>query len=62
MNDLQQDKLLRINIVAKRLNIPIRTVYHLIATGELPAIRITARNIRVRASEVDNFLEKKSRF
>lgn len=43
--------------VAERLRVSTMTVYRLIRSGELPAVRV-GRNYRVRAEELDRYLEQ----
>lgn len=42
--------------VAEELNIPRTRAYELIARGELPAVRIGERSIRVNRQELERFL------
>lgn len=42
--------------VADRLNASKRTVQRLIVRGELPAIKLNARSIRVAEADLDAFL------
>ena len=42
--------------VAKELRIPRTRAYELIARGELPAVRIGQRSIRVNRDELNRFL------
>jgi excisionase family DNA binding protein len=42
--------------LAKELNIPRSRAYELIAAGELPAVRIGERSIRVNRHELEKFL------
>jgi len=51
--------LLRVETVAELLKISRGRAYAMAASGELPAIRI-GRSIRVRASELAAWLEKRS--
>ncbi len=41
---------------AKELQIPRTRAYELIARGELPAVRLGERSIRVNRSELERFL------
>ena len=55
-------KLLSANIVAKRLNISLRTVYRLISAGEIKAVNVGAGTIpqwRVPENVVNAFLDKR---
>jgi excisionase family DNA binding protein len=42
--------------VAEELHIPRTRTYELIARGELPAVRIGERSIRVNRNELERFL------
>ena len=42
--------------VAEELHIPRTRCYDLIASGELPAVRIGERSIRVNRAELERFL------
>lgn len=42
--------------VADQLRVSTMTIYRLIRSGELPAVRV-GRNYRVRASDLDAYLE-----
>lgn len=43
--------------VASRLRVSTMTVYRLIRSGELPAVRV-GRNYRVRAADLGDYLEQ----
>lgn len=47
--------------VAAWLKIPLTRCYDLINCGELPAVRIGERSIRVNRKEVENFLVENRR-
>ena len=47
--------------VARELRIPRTRAYMLIANGELPAVRIGERSIRVHRGELERFLLKTRR-
>jgi excisionase family DNA binding protein len=47
---------LKVPEVAEELNIPRSRAYELVATGELPAIRIGERSIRINRAELERFL------
>lgn len=49
--------MLRVNVVADRLNVTEAYVRQLIRTGKLEAVRISVRGYRVRSSSLDAFLE-----
>jgi excisionase family DNA binding protein len=45
--------------VAARLSVDVKRVYHLVRSGELPAIKIGGRGVwRVDRAKLDTFLEK----
>jgi excisionase family DNA binding protein len=46
---------------AEELRIPRTRAYELIAAGELPAVRIGERSIRVNCRELERFLLEKRR-
>ena len=47
--------------VAQELHIPRTRAYELIARGDLPAVRIGVRSIRVNRGELERFLLEKRR-
>lgn len=51
------EELLTVAEVAEMLRVSTMTVYRLIRTGELPAVRV-GRNYRVRRAELDSYLEQ----
>ena len=51
------DRLLTAGEVADQLRVSTMTIYRLIRRGELPAVRV-GRNYRVRASDLDRYLEE----
>lgn len=52
------DGLLTVAEVAGLLRVSTMTVYRLIRTGELPAVRV-GRNYRVRRNDLDMYLREK---
>lgn len=48
--------LIRINVAAKMLTVSVRTVQRWIATGRLPAVRLSPKSVRVRRSDVENLI------
>lgn len=50
------DKMLLVSMVATRLNCDTRTVYKIIKRGELPAIRVGQRGLRVLESALCTYL------
>ncbi len=60
--DRLKDRLLNVEQVRIILNCSRRHVYNLIEDGDLPGFKIGGRGgIRVRASKLDAFLEKRER-
>jgi excisionase family DNA binding protein len=53
------DRLLTVAEVAATMRVSNMTVYRLIKTGELPALRV-GKNYRIRESDVDAYLENRS--
>lgn len=51
-------RLLRIRTVAERLSITPRAVYHLIAEGKLPGVRVTERALRVKEQDLEEYLAR----
>lgn len=51
------DELLTVAEVADLLRVSAMTVYRLIRSGELPAVRV-GRNYRVRRRDLDSYLEQ----
>jgi excisionase family DNA binding protein len=52
---------LKVPEVAEELGIPRTRAYELIQRGELPAVRIGERSIRVNRTELDRFLLEQCR-
>jgi excisionase family DNA binding protein len=50
------DEWMRVPDVARELKIPRSHAYALVARGDLPAVRVGARSIRVLRSELRRFL------
>jgi excisionase family DNA binding protein len=50
------DRLLTVGEVAATMRVSNMTVYRLIKSGELPAIRV-GKNYRIRESDVDRYLD-----
>lgn len=62
MNDIMtnlQDYRLHVHSVASKLGCSTRTVYRLIETGELKAIRKTPRNTRISESSFVEYANKR---
>ena len=53
------DRLLTVAEVAATMRVSNMTVYRLIKSGELPALRV-GKNYRVRESDVDRYLSARS--
>ena len=53
------DRLLTVGEVAGIMRVSNMTVYRLIKSGELPALRV-GKNYRVRESDVDRYLSERS--
>ncbi|MDP9474949.1 MAG: helix-turn-helix domain-containing protein [Actinomycetota bacterium] len=52
---------LRVPDAAKYFSVPRSRMYSLIQAGELPAVRISQRSIRVNRKEVEEFLTENRR-
>ncbi len=46
--------------VASRLRVSKMTIYRLVETGELAHVPIRSRNIRIRASAIEDYLNRAS--
>lgn len=55
MTNNTSEKFLKMADIAERLNVSRSTVYRLIKSGELPAIRI-GKNFRVRPSDLEVYI------
>ena len=53
------DRLLTVGEVAGTMRVSNMTVYRLIKSGQLPAIRV-GKNFRIRESDVDKYLSERS--
>ena len=56
---LEGDLLLTVREVAGTMRVSTMTVYRLIKSGQLPAIRV-GKNYRIRESDVDTYLSERS--
>ena len=56
MEDTERDDWLTVPQIALELKIPRTRAYELIQRGELPAVRIGERSIRVNRQELERFL------
>ena len=61
METIGQESWLTVPQVAEELQIPRTRAYELIAKGELPAVRVGERSIRVNRQELERFLLEKRR-
>jgi excisionase family DNA binding protein len=52
------DRLLTVGEVAATMRVSNMTVYRLIKSGQLPAIRV-GKNYRIRESDMDRYLEQR---
>ena len=52
---------MRVPVAAAYFSVPRSRMYDLIQRGELPAVRIGERSIRVNRKEVERFLAEKRR-
>ncbi len=52
------EKLLKAGEVAKMLEISLSLVYRLMRTGEIPAIRMSSHTVRVRASDLEAYIDR----
>jgi excisionase family DNA binding protein len=53
------DRLLTVSEVAQTMRVSNMTVYRLIKSGDLPALRV-GKNFRIRESDVDKYLAQRS--
>lgn len=56
----ESDALMVVAEVAKYLRLPESTTYRLIKAGDLPAIVLSPRRIRVRRADLDQWLVERS--
>lgn len=59
MSENTNPLLLSVPAVARELSMSRRTVYRLIETGELPAIRLTAGTTRIAYADLLAFIEQR---
>ena len=52
------DELLKPKQVANELQLNIETIYRYIRSQQLPVVRLSAREFRIRRSELDRFLQE----
>ena len=53
------DELLRPQQVADELQLNIETIYRYIRTGQLPVVRLSAREFRIWRSKLNEFLRER---
>jgi excisionase family DNA binding protein len=56
MQTTEQSSWLTVPEVARELRLPRSRAYELVAKGDLPAVRIGERSIRVNRAELERFL------
>jgi excisionase family DNA binding protein len=56
------DQWLKVPEVAELLRLPRTRTYELIQRGELPAVRVGERSIRIHRGELERFLLEERRF
>jgi len=56
---LTDEELLKPEQVAQKLQLDIRTVYRYIRDDKLRVVRLSAREFRIRRSELDKFLRQR---
>jgi len=52
------DRLLNVGEVAELLGLSKGTIYHLVSQRRLPCVRLSARCLRFRESEIQDFIKK----
>jgi excisionase family DNA binding protein len=53
---VSRDRLMDVNEVAEFLGLAVGTVYHLVSQKRLPCVRLSARCLRFRQSDLDNLI------
>jgi len=51
--------MLTVQETARLLNVSVHTVYRLIESGELSAVKVSPRKTMIKAEEIDRFVNKK---
>jgi excisionase family DNA binding protein len=59
-DDKEIDGLIDVHQAANFLSLVPGTVYHLVSQGRLPCVRLSARCLRFRKSELDKFIRQRS--
>jgi len=54
----REERLLRVNVAARRLELSRRQVYRLIEAGELPAVRLSPRGLRIPEGALEKYLQR----
>lgn len=57
---MTEDKLLTVDEVAQLLRLAPGTIYHLVFARRLPCVRLSARCLRFRESEIWRYIERLS--
>jgi excisionase family DNA binding protein len=52
------DRLLNVREVAELLGLSAGTIYHLVSQRRIPCVRLGARCLRFRESEIQDFIKK----
>ncbi len=55
----EKQRLLKVTEVARHLGVTRQAVYRLIHSGEIPYLRLTAHRIRVRLTDLDEWVNSK---
>ena len=53
-----EKEFLQVKDVAKKLDVSLKTVYRLIENGELPSYPINKLALRIKASDLEDYLER----
>jgi excisionase family DNA binding protein len=59
-NRLDTDRLWDVKDVAEFLGLAVGTIYHMASEGRIPVVRISARCLKFRRSEILAWVERKS--
>jgi excisionase family DNA binding protein len=55
---VNEDRLMNVNEVAEFLGLAVGTVYHLVSQKRLPCLRLSARCLRFRKSDLNAFIDR----
>ena len=55
---VNEDRLMDVNEVAEFLGLAVGTVYHLVSQKRLPCLRLSARCLRFRKSDLNAFIDR----